>query len=504
MSSNVFMNNQLERIADYIDAGKAGGGSLTIDLTGFGDMQGATAGQAGAHGLVPAPAAGDENKVLSGAGTWIDAGSGGELGDLEDVTITSPTSGESLKYDGSKWVNGNVTAELPDFIEETSGSIVTVNAAERPAKSLIVAITPVQSGSGDPSPDNIRPIIGWTGVTVTRCGKNKITSITEGIELTAATGVTKANTIWYVTDYVRVEYGKTFYLSGTSSSTVCYYDKNKTFTRHTLSSRTITPQDGEYYVRCNSLINGYSKPQIEEGTEATAFSPFGTTYSIPFHSEAGTVYGGTLDAVNGTLTVTKANIASYDGETLPGAWISDRDVYAEGTTPTTGAQVVYDLDTPITYQLTPTEIQMLLGTNNIWADTGEVKELKYIPQTYDDLLEEVTSGGVNYSTSEQNTGLKWIDGKTIYQKTINFTVAGGGYISNPTGITGIDTLIKHEGIGRIPDFIINETAYNNPPTNGYSIAIMYSFADGELHADYRATTEAVGATFFITLWYTKI
>lgn len=122
--------------------------------------------------------------------------------------------------------------------------------------------------------------------------------------------------------------------------------------------------------------------------------------------------------------------------------------------------------------------------------------------TWEDLPQY--SGGVNYSTSEQDTGLKWTDGKTIYQKTINFTVAGGGYISNPTGITGIDTLIKHEEIGRITDFVVNGTAYNNPPICTYSVAMMYAFQGGELYADYRATAEAVGADFHITLWYTKI
>lgn len=35
-----------------------------------GDMTGATAGQAGTHGLVPAPAAGDQDKFLKGDGTW--------------------------------------------------------------------------------------------------------------------------------------------------------------------------------------------------------------------------------------------------------------------------------------------------------------------------------------------------------------------------------------------------------------------------------------------------
>ena len=29
-------------------------------------------------------------------------------------------------------------------------------------------------------------------------------------------------------------------------------------------------------------------------------------------------------------------------------------------------------------------------------------------------------GGVDYSTTEQDTGLKWIDGSAIYQKTIDF------------------------------------------------------------------------------------
>ena len=39
-------------------------------------------------------------------------------------------------------------------------------------KRLKVAIEPVQAGSGDPSPDNVRPISGWDTVKVTRCGKN--------------------------------------------------------------------------------------------------------------------------------------------------------------------------------------------------------------------------------------------------------------------------------------------------------------------------------------------
>ena len=109
-------------------------------------------------------------------------------------------------------------------------------------------------------------------------------------------------------------------------------------------------------------------------------APQATTYPITFPSEAGTVYGGTLtvnqDGSAG-LAAEWANIASYAGETLPGEWISDRDVYAPGTTPTIGAQVVYKLAAPLTYTLTAAEMTTLFGQNNWWADCGDIAEINY-------------------------------------------------------------------------------------------------------------------------------
>lgn len=68
------------------------------------------------------------------------------------------------------------------------------------------------------------------------------------------------------------------------------------------------------------------------------------TRNIPLPSA---MYGGIVDVLNGTVIITHGHIASYNGETLPGVWYSDRDVYASGTTPTLGAEVVYELETPI-------------------------------------------------------------------------------------------------------------------------------------------------------------
>ena len=79
--------------------------------------------------------------------------------------------------------------------------------------------------------------------------------------------------------------------------------------------------------------------------------------------------------VTGELWGTWEEIASYDGETLPGRWLSDRDVYSAGSTPTTGAQVVYELDTPVLVTTLPTQqITALIGNNTVWSDgNGDCK-----------------------------------------------------------------------------------------------------------------------------------
>jgi hypothetical protein len=60
-----------------------------------------------------------------------------------------------------------------DNVSVGPSDIVTVNDASAIlAKDITIAIEPVQAGSGDPSPTNVRPISGWTGANVTRTGKN--------------------------------------------------------------------------------------------------------------------------------------------------------------------------------------------------------------------------------------------------------------------------------------------------------------------------------------------
>lgn len=57
-----------------------------------------------------------------------------------------------------------------------------------------------------------------------------------------------------------------------------------------------------------------------------------------------------------------------------------------------------------------------------------------------------SGGGVDYSTSEQDTGIKWVDGKAIYSKT--FIEAGGSdnTVTIQTGLTNVSKVIKVEGV----------------------------------------------------------
>lgn len=145
-------------------------------------------------------------------------------------------------------------------------------------------------------------------------------------------------------------------------------------------------RDGRQY-RCTVIDSGGHTIQsdimiMRLGSTVSAIFEYGDVpyAEIDLSALAGTVYGGTLNVLTGALTVTHGHIASYNGETLPGAWISSMDVYAEGTFPTVGAQVVYELATPQTYQITPAIVKTLYGDNLIavFGDDGLVSATQTI------------------------------------------------------------------------------------------------------------------------------
>lgn len=287
-------------------------------------------------------------------------------------------------------------AEIDDLFSrsyvyrEKSGSIVTFDcpSTSQSIPSLTVGIEATQSGSGDPSPTNVRPISGWSAVNVYDTGINIWDEEWESGRISSTTG---QNTVGEggirSKNYINVSSTQSYYFKfplNTSDAQICYYRSDFSFigTSGWRKSGLISlPTDCCYirfYTSSNYMTynNDISINYPSTDTEYHAYN--GTTYTTALKDENDqplTCYGGQLENVNGvqTLTVTHANIASYNGETINEPWISSMDVYSEGATPTTGAQVVYPLTTPTEIPQQSQAISTQSGTNNLWADSGDVE-----------------------------------------------------------------------------------------------------------------------------------
>ena len=247
---------------------------------------------------------------------------------------------------------------------------------------------------------------------------------------------------WEISDYIPLKNNTNYFISGNNvtgaSACNALYDKDKNFVRtfnYPIGEHNgaFSTNANEYYIRICTQESVVDNVQIEEGTTASTYEAYsGTTYTI----QLGDIYYGcTLDVVSGVLTVTlgkiivdeNTNVKAYGGWrfyfdvpnfvspannvvaniicdklstrakiSMPqGNSISAYDksgarmIISVSDTITTVEDmnawlsnnpitIVYELATPITIQLTPTAVKSLLGTNNIWADTGDVQSGEYL------------------------------------------------------------------------------------------------------------------------------
>lgn len=229
-----------------------------------------------------------------------------------------------------------------------------------PVKCVLVTLTPQQSGSGTPSPDNVRPITGTESVTVTRVGKNILpapSTWTTGKRLNPTTGAEVADNDCAVTDYIPVSItaNSPYYLSGLDYADIdryyrtftAAYNANKEFlgrtggvysaeyplTAESFSSGTPQGTGDIAFIRVTIYhVTGYTanfadimaaiedSAQIEMGSTATAYESYaGATFTIDLGR---TVYGGTVDLVTGVLTVTHGITNDLNYAT----WVALQDV----------------------------------------------------------------------------------------------------------------------------------------------------------------------------------
>ena len=151
-----------------------------------------------------------------------------------------------------------------------------------------------------------------------------------------------------------------------------------------------------------------------------------------------TIYGGKIDPATGEGQETWGYIDSYAGETLPGEWISDRDEYAAGATPTVGAQVAYKLATPVPFTATGGQTALALaGTNVVITDADTVTITAPTPPQTTASAAEAQAAKLDYVAMMADVD---VDDLTA----VDDAGADTGMMDMPTGIEGSETDGKQE------------------------------------------------------------
>ena len=313
-----------------------------------------------------------------------------------------------------------------------------VSSTEYPRTNVRVSIGATDLGYAPYS--NICPITGWTGAEVTRTSVNVWDEEWESGGIDSNKGLNTSSDLQIRSkNYIPVKTGIQLYIkSPNQSASVAgnlqgrYYDSDKQYLGYNpvmQVGNVITIPENCYYIRFACQIY-YGKTYNNDisinypATDTTYHSgKDNATYSVTFPTDAGTVYGGSLDVTTGVLTVDRAmvdlgtftwavngsgnnmffqtnefNVKSSttnaicsqyrysaiattnaaQGFNINGKRCRLRDaLYIDSTaeefkTAMSGVQLVYELALPQTYQLTPIEVRTLLGVNNILANTGNV------------------------------------------------------------------------------------------------------------------------------------
>lgn len=345
-----------------------------------------------------------------------------------------------------------LSAIAEKFITLTGNPLNFTTKKAQLAKSTKISMTPIQEGTGDPSPTNICPISGRSNVTLNGCGKNLWNNnlYMQGYVVNEEGNFIEASNYNTYRYKIKENMAYTFSANDTRNTTgrtirIAFFNKNNEFISYVINrytgdytedrlSLTIPAElEAEYvYVSCRYSVYNH---QLEEGSTATAYEPYAESNDITI-SFGQTVYGGTLDVENGEVTITQVamqinpndwlqsqtyntlffwnNFTNYSAskrvvcnkyKSVSGA-SGTAQAYGKGDgticlRSTTSAannsiyirddsitdiatfrasmsdlQIIYMLKNPTTISLTPEEVQLLKGVNNIWTD-GDTIELTY-------------------------------------------------------------------------------------------------------------------------------
>lgn len=224
---------------------------------------------------------------------------------------------------------------------------------------------------------NICPITGRTEATVWRTGKNLLADtnfrdsfVANDITFTRVSGGhykvsgTCTSTTWLhimssgVNGYnipVSLPTG-TYTLSSGNLKVYCYlyrgdWDGDYVYGRRSVTSENMPVTGVRYLILAGATFDDDDiYLQLNKGTADTPYTPYsGTSYPVSWQSEAGTVYGGTVDVVSGVLTCTMKYII-VDGDSNIGkentGWANNYEAFYINISANKGIQPPSTLDTP--------------------------------------------------------------------------------------------------------------------------------------------------------------
>lgn len=211
---------------------------------------------------------------------------------IDDTQITTTNPWSSMKI---------VNTVCPAFT--VSGPAVQCTPVANYPLGVQVEITPTQEGTGNPSPENVRPIVGWDEVTVQRSGKNVLNvagafrsgynyvlpnaALVCGATYTYTCSTEVASGVKVGLFVIADNYPLSTYL-GPGESASFIVPENTDFSQGIwLGGSTLNALDGVPAERF----------MVEIGSTPTSYAPYtGTTATLTLPE---TIYGGTVDVVTG-------------------------------------------------------------------------------------------------------------------------------------------------------------------------------------------------------------
>lgn len=279
-------------------------------------------------------------------------------------SLVQNTGGDQPHNNMPPYLAVYVWQRVVDQLEPISGDIVQFEYYAGVPMNVVTHIEPVQEGSGDPGPDNIRPITGHTGDVLTRCGKNLCSPQWTVGEIDANTGQDSYTSGYIRSGYIKLKPGNIYTLSrgvttgyikirgyAADKSYIGYGDAILTLISGGQAATAGNPMkegDASCVIQLNSNVHYLrivdtstadtsAQFQVELGSAATEYEPYnGGTFRADFGQ---TVYGGTLDWNTGVLTVEWSNVRMADQNWTPSTaavgryLIQTSGTYARGIAP---------------------------------------------------------------------------------------------------------------------------------------------------------------------------